>query len=365
MSEKKQILIVDDIRDNLKVVYNFLKVEDYRIALAIDGMNALQVLEKNSIDLILLDVMMPKMNGLEVCKIIKSKEEWRDIPIIFLTAKNQPEDIVAGFKAGGVDYIIKPFNKDELMVRVKTHLELRDAKQKIINMNKTRDKLYSIIAHDIKSPFSSICQTLYAIENGYFDINSNDFREIVQDLGMRAKETMLLLENLLSWTRSHSNDISIHPMMTNIHFLLNDTVNLLMLNAQEKNIHINLQSSEIDFALCDEVSIYTVFRNLLSNAIKFTPDNGHIKIHTIKDENYLNISFEDTGIGMSNEIIEKIFIKDEHHSTQGTQKEKGTGLGLFMVKDFIKKNNGLIDVKSKPEEGTTITVSLPVIDSDF
>ncbi|MFW5777932.1 MAG: response regulator, partial [Bacteroidota bacterium] len=155
MDKKITILIVDDNHQNLRVVSSFLKDKNYNLALATSGEKTLELLEKIHTDLILLDIMMPEMDGLETCRILKENPKTADIPVIFLTAKNQTEDIVEGFKAGGVDYITKPFNREELLVRIKNHVDLAKAKNKIIEMNNTRDKLYSIIAHDIKSPLNS------------------------------------------------------------------------------------------------------------------------------------------------------------------------------------------------------------------
>jgi two-component system, sensor histidine kinase and response regulator len=125
MKENIHILIVDDNRDNLRVVSSFLKDKGYKLALALDGASALEILQTNQIDLILLDIMMPEMDGFQVCKIIKANPELKDIPVIFLTAKNQTEDVVTGFELGGVDYITKPFRKEELYVRVSNHLQLK------------------------------------------------------------------------------------------------------------------------------------------------------------------------------------------------------------------------------------------------
>ncbi|MBI9069464.1 MAG: response regulator [Salinivirgaceae bacterium] len=125
MEEDINILIVDDNQENLKVVSNFLKDKGYNIALSLDGPGALKILETDKIDLILLDIMMPGMNGFEVCEKIRSNENTIDIPIIFLTAKNDTDDVVKGFQIGGVDYITKPFKKEELYARVSTHVQLK------------------------------------------------------------------------------------------------------------------------------------------------------------------------------------------------------------------------------------------------
>jgi two-component system, sensor histidine kinase and response regulator len=125
MNEDINILVVDDNQENLKVISSFLKEKNYRIALAIDGKSAFKVLEDNKIDLILLDIMMPGMDGFEVCRLLKEKPETKDIPVIFLTARTETDDVVRGFQIGGVDYITKPFKKEELYARVNNHIQLK------------------------------------------------------------------------------------------------------------------------------------------------------------------------------------------------------------------------------------------------
>ncbi len=143
MNENINILVVDDNQENLKVVSNFLKEKKYKIALATDGESAFKVLADNKIDLILLDVMMPGMDGFSVCRILKSKNETKEIPIIFLTALNDTDDIVKGFQIGGVDYITKPFRKEELYARVNNHIQLKLVRDTLVacelNTRKTRD----------------------------------------------------------------------------------------------------------------------------------------------------------------------------------------------------------------------------------
>jgi two-component system sensor histidine kinase/response regulator len=213
--------------------------------------------------------MMPEMDGYEVCRLINANEEWTEIPIIFLTANAQTENLVEGFKAGGVDYITKPFKGEELLVRVKNHLELADSKKMIVEMNKSRDKLYSIIAHDIRSPLSGILQTVDAIDQGYFDPNSDDFRELIHHLKIRTKETSTLLTSLLQWTRLQSEEIQLDLKQNDISVVIKSCIQLLEANAHDKDIRLIYEDTLPGVCIYDEVSMHTVIRNIISNAIKF------------------------------------------------------------------------------------------------
>ena len=266
-----------------------------------------------------------------------------------------------GFDTGGVDYIIKPFKSEELLVRVKNHLELAHSKKTILEMNKSRDKLYSIIAHDVRSPLSGILQTIDAIDQGYIDPNSKDFKEIIHHLKIRTKDTSTLLSSLLQWTRLQDENVILQFKETNISLIINSCIQLLEANANEKDIKISNYIHEELEAWCDEVSIHTIFRNIISNAIKFTPQSGSITISASKTDSEVQICINDNGVGMSNETIQLIFEENKHYSSSGTANELGTGLGLMLVKDFIKKNNGKIDIVSKIGEGTSFYVILPIL----
>lgn len=356
----KHILIVDDNTNNLQVTAKLLRDCGYLISLAQDGQSALSMINEQKPDLILLDIMMPGMDGLEVCRILKKDENLKEIPVIFLTARTQTGDLVEGFNAGGVDYVSKPFNRDEILIRIKNHIELAGSRKKIFEMNKNRDKLYSIIAHDIRSPLSSILFMIEAIKKKLITPGSEDYDEMIDSLEKTTSETSMLLNNLLIWAKAQSQSVNLVPKVVNINTVLYECISLLKANASIKGISVNNYVTDNISAYFDEVTMHTVFRNVLSNAIKFTPQNGVISINASASGDKLILNFKDSGIGIAENVIEKIMVHNQHHTTVGTANEQGTGLGLFMVKDFVSRNNGTLDIKSKPGEGTEIIISLPL-----
>lgn len=358
----KYILIVDDNNKNLQLTASLLKEEGYLISVAQNAKDALLQLNEILPDLILLDIMMPGMDGLELCRLIKKNDKLCDIPVIFLTAKSQTEDLAEGFKAGGVDYINKPFNREELLVRVKNHIELASSRKQIIEMNLRRDKLYSIIAHDIRSPFSSISLTLSAIASGYLDPGSDEFRDILSQLEKTAAETSTLLDNLLEFTRLQSKTIAMNPKYLQVYPVIMESIQLLKGNADKKNITITYDISEDLIACFDEISMFAVFRNLIFNSIKFTPEGGTIDISATIEGNLARVQVTDSGIGLSEELIKKIFIDNEHYTSPGTNKEQGSGIGSYIIKDFVKRNRGELKIKSTPGKGTEMLVFLPLKD---
>ena len=243
--QKKHILIVDDNIKNLQVTAKTLKDEGYLISLAQDGKSALEQLQTQKPQLILLDIMMPEMDGYEVCKKIKEQEKLAEIPVIFLTAKNQTEDLVKGFELGGVDYITKPFNRDELLVRINNHLELyfakkiiEEQKQELTETIKTRDQLYSVIAHDLKGPFSNFTLLLSTLVDGTLKAGSDAFNEIIEMLSSSAKETMNLLEVLLTWTRSQTGRLAINREEFQLKEVIQESIKYIESQAKEKKVEL-------------------------------------------------------------------------------------------------------------------------------
>ncbi len=367
--QQSSVLVVDDNKDNLKVVSNFLKKQGYQIALAIDADEARNILEENKIDLILLDVMMPGTDGFTFCRQLQKEERFAEIPVIFLTAKTETKDLVEGFEAGGVDYVTKPFQKKELIARVNNHVELAVAKrqireqaEEIRKINRTKDRLYSIIAHDIKSPFSNISMLISTLAEGYLEPGSEEYEEILQSINRSTQETYSLLENLLQWTRSQTGDLEVDPEPLPLNELTGRAMRFMEMNAKNKNITLEEQIDDQLIIHADRNMMQSVIQNLVSNAIKFTPEGGTVSIqgHTEQDKVILKVS--DTGVGISEENIKKLFIDRGQLTTRGTNDEKGSGLGLLLVQTFVKQNSGDIKVDSKTGQGTTFTLTFPKAD---
>lgn len=361
------VLVVDDNKENLKVVSNFLKKEGYRIALALNADDARMILNDNDIDLILLDVMMPGTDGFTLCRQLKEDQALAEIPVVFLTAKTDTSDLVEGFRAGGVDYITKPFHKEELIARVNNHIELAHANKEIVRqaeqikkINRTKDRLYSVIAHDIKSPFSNISMLISTLAEGYLEPGTEEYDEILQSINSSSQETYALLENLLQWTRSQTGDLDLSPEEIRLTDIVQNAIRFLELSIHKKQI-----TAETDIP--DELTLYldrnmmqSVFQNLISNAIKFTQAGGEIRITAGKSKDQAIVRVADNGIGIPEENKKKLFVDQGQLTTRGTEDEKGSGLGLLLVKEFVERNYGSIDVESKEGEGTTFILSFPL-----
>jgi DNA-binding response OmpR family regulator len=366
-THKPLILAVDDTMKNLQLIANVLESHDYDTAIATNGTEALNYFETETADLILLDIMMPDMDGFTVCKKLKENPKTKSIPVIFLTAKTDQESIVEGFKYGGIDYITKPFNEAELIARVKTHTELKMAHDSLIKysrklkeLNSSKDRFFSIIAHDLKNPLLgliSISETLRAADKS--DVEQvTKLTNMLHDIVMNQYK---LLENLLEWSSLQSKHRQINLDEVQLDDLLGGLISLYEPIAQNKNIELTYKSPcKKHVLVADEKMIETIIRNLLSNAIKFTHDGGKVEVEVIEKNDMALIKVKDNGIGMDQRAINKLFKLDINNSTKGTHNEKGTGLGLILCKELIDKNNGKIKIDSTVGAGSTFTVSIPL-----
>lgn len=355
-SVKAKILIVDDVPKNIQLVANFLTKAGYQINFAVDGKSAIEHADKESFDLILLDIMMPGIDGFEVCEMLKASPKTTDIPVIFLTAKTDAESITKGFEAGGVDYITKPFNPSELLARVKTHLNLRHREIELKDLNRTKDTFLSIIGHDLKTPMANIISLGDIITNNP-DITDDERNELISDLIDSGRQGVWLLDNLLSWTRIQTGSITNVPEELNVDQIIHQNVDFVFQNALHKNIEIVIGCQENLKILADLNMVHTIIRNLLSNGIKFTHSGGKIFINASRvDSDEICIEITDTGVGIKEEKLQKLFSKVGSLSTDGTQNEKGSGLGLVLVKDLIELIQARIEVSSEVNIGTKFSM---------
>ncbi len=369
---KPLILIVDDITENLQVLVNFLKNDIYQISISTNGKHALNSINIKKPDLILLDVMMPDLSGFEVCRILKKDKKTKDIPVIFLTSRNQKEDVVEGLKIGAVDYIVKPFKKDELLVRVNNHLKLKIAQDRInydINhikklnqelnkLNQTKDKMLSIIAHELRNPIGNFKVFLDLITRKNSNMSEDKKAYILDLMKDSANSTYNLLENLLAWARNQQGKFSFNPKEIKPKKITDDIISLFSTNIENKNLKIENKIDENVVIFADENMLQMIFRNLILNAIKFSFEESKIKIYAKENSKFISFFVEDSGLGIKKEDVYKMF-SHNFYSTLGTKNEKGSGLGLSLCKDFVERHKGSINVESEENKKTIFSFSLP------
>lgn len=368
---KYKILVVDDIPANILLLKVMLEQSKLQVFTAESSKEAYTQLNKEPVDLILLDILMPEVNGFELAEQLKNNPDYQDIPIIFLTALNATSDIIKGFDLGADDFISKPFNKEELLVRVRYQLTLLEAKrtiqQQTVELKKTisgRDKLYSVIAHDLRMPMSSLKMSLniLTMKTGQFNAIDPDIVEILQNANELSEKLFILLDNLLKWTRSQLGGLVAFKQDINLSELTEGVIEVASMIAANKHIKLNFISanSEETDVFVDIDMIKTSIRNLLSNAIKFSYSGSEIDVVIEKTQNEVILRVIDRGCGISEEALSKLMNVETHSTTYGTDNESGSGLGLLLVNEFMKLNHGRMFFTSKDGEGSTFGFALPV-----
>ncbi|MCI6197278.1 MAG: hybrid sensor histidine kinase/response regulator [Prevotella sp.] len=363
-----RILVVDDVMSNVLLLKILLTNEKFQVLTANNGTSCLQVCREQHPDLVLLDVMMPDISGFDTAVELKKNPETADIPIIFLTALNSPSDLVHGFQVGANDFLSKPFNKEELIMRVMHQISLVAAKRIIVQQNielkrtiSNRDKMYSVIAHDLRSPMASIRMVLnLVVQTVSPEAIGPEMYYLIDKANRETEETHDLLDNLLKWTKSQTGRLKVAFQEFEISDVITGVADIFSLIAETKKIKLTTEYHEDGLKVrADKDMLNTVLRNFLSNAVKFSNENSSIEIVVSRKDNFVKVGIRDHGVGIAPDRIDSIFHKGE--TTYGTNNEEGSGLGLQLCKDFAVKNGGDVMVESVVGEGSTFSVLVPLL----
>lgn len=363
---KPVVLLVDDQPRNLQLLGNALFKNGYDVALATSGQEALEQIVASPPDLVLLDVMMPGMSGFDVCRKLREEEIAPDVEVIFVTARSQKEDILEGFAVGGVDYITKPVQIPELLARVQSQISLKTARD---NLRKANDELsrvvesqrrfLSILSHDVRAPIGGLDNILRdCIENEEI-FEKSDLVEMIHTAADSSQRLVTFFEDALVWARMEVGGIgeALRPMA--VSEAVESALSLLLPLFKRKEIEITRDIPTGAAVLGLPNGFTTVLRNLFSNAIKFSPGGARIFFSCEEGGDAWRISVRDEGVGIPPEHLETLFDADERKTTLGTEKEKGTGVGLVLCKSLVERMGGTLQVKSEVDKGTCFYFSLP------
>jgi signal transduction histidine kinase len=248
----------------------------------------------------------------------------------------------------------------ELTDRILAEEALKRSESQLKELNATKDKFFNIVAHDLKNPFTSLLGSSELLFQNIHQMDHEKIKTLALILNDSAKGGYAILQNLLDWSRSQTGLLKFNPERINLNDLINENISNLQLLAVNKEINLYSEAEENIYIFADKNMINTVLRNLLSNAVKFTRKSGKVVVRAIIDSDEIIISVKDTGIGISEENIEKLFRIDTKYSMPGTNNEQGTGLGLKLSKEFVEKQGGKIWVESIENQGSEFKFSIPV-----
>jgi two-component system, sensor histidine kinase and response regulator len=364
MGDRETLLVVDDNPVNLQLLHQYLASAGYRILVAEDGESAVEQAVEARPDIVLMDVLLPGMSGFDACRKLHEREETESTPVIFLTALSRTSDKIEGLRAGGVDYLTKPLQFEEVLARVEVHLEIVRLRRELETTNleleerdRRRERLLSIIAHDLKSPMVTFVNATRDLACRPCD--EEEFSEMLSALSERAERMNRFLETLLEWGRLQveSGAMSMDP------FNLRDVIDPVLHHARDaaeaKRITID-DDVPADIVIDgNQTAAQTVVLNLVSNAVKFTPEGGRVAVSADLDGERVRVRVQDTGVGMSEDEVEQLLTSEHRLRRRGTAGEQGTGLGLLLSRDLVAGMSGSLSGTSAPGEGTTFTLELP------
>ena len=350
------ILIVDDTPANLGVLVETLGAAGYQLMVAEDGEEALAQTAHTQPDLILLDVMMPGLDGFETCRRLKARESTRDIPVLFMTALHETADKVKAFAAGGVDYITKPIEHEEALARVRTHLALRRLQRELEDQLSLKERFMRIAGHDLRNPLCLILMAAELTRRRAVASGSTDLLRCVDEVAESANQmrriidTFLDLQSLAGGTSSRLDLGLIAAAVVRQHAGA----------AERKGITLTTDTAEgLPLARGDAALAYQAFTNLTSNALKFTPPGGRVTVSALAAGRNVRVEVKDNGPGVPAAERGQLFVEHARLSPQPTGGEESHGLGLAIVRQLVESQGGHVGADFPAEGGSVFWFELP------
>ncbi|MBF0587919.1 MAG: response regulator [Magnetococcales bacterium] len=355
--EQTKILVVEDEKSNIDLLVGLLS-ERFRIKVAKNGRQGLERVRANAPDLILLDIMLPEMDGFEVCKRLKADPATQQIPIIFITGLDNPEEETRGLEAGAVDFIRKPFNPNVVLARIDTQLELQRQRRDLEALSELKNRFLGMAAHDMRNPLNAICGLSDLMIN--MEMKSEERTKFITTINNVGNQMLQLINDLLDVTVIESGSFNMERERDDLGALVQERIDILKVTAGLKEVTIEAEIKQTDTARFDRSRMRQVVDNLLGNAIKFSSEGSSITVRAGTEEGKVYFQVVDRGPGIPKEEQGRLFDAFQKLSTRPTAGEKGAGLGLSIVKKIVDAHEGEVRVNSLPGQGSTFSVYLAV-----
>jgi signal transduction histidine kinase len=358
------VLVVDDTPGNLRVLVDSLSARGLEILVATDGMSAIERAIYGRPDLILLDVIMPGIDGFETCRKFKENPETNAIPVIFMTALSDTSQKVKAFEVGAVDYVTKPFEEEELIARVDAHLTIRSLQgdlerrnHQLEDLNQLKNEFLGMAAHDIRNPLTAILAGAEILELTAGTAAAEKVVQTAHQIQTAGNRINTLLANLLDVNAIDSGKRNIEIEAVALRTILEQVATNHKTSALNKNIEMVCdQTSNGEMIMVDLCAAGQILDNLISNAIKYSPPERRVWVSSERRDNTMAVIIRDEGPGLSSEDQEKMFGKFARLTPRPTAGEASTGLGLWIVKELVQSMGGSIRCDSTLGEGSTFTV---------
>lgn len=357
----RKILVVDDDRLNIRILKGILQPEGYTLAEAESGEQALEVYANFLPDLVLLDVILPGIDGFAACVELRKRYAEAAAPVIFITAKSESEDIVAGLTAGGVDYLPKPFRAKEVVARIRTHLQSRLLLEQLSQANEAKNRFLGMAAHDLRNPLASIRGLAEFLEDPSIGDLNIEQRDLVGTIRETSQSMLRLVNELLDVATIEAGELKVQLAPCKLEDVVTKCAYLANMEAARKSTLVEVQPlPKLEPISADEAKIKQVIENLLSNAIKYSPPGSNVRIGLRVAEREAVVSVYDQGPGIPDKERHRLFKDFGRLSTKPTGGEKSTGLGLAICHKIVDAHRGSIDAHNLPDRGCEFRVTLPL-----
>ena len=366
--ETCHILVVDDSISARELINQYLSGSNIKAAFVENGPLAIKKAKSNPFDLILLDVHLPDIDGIEVCRMLKSDKRTKNIPVIFVTIVSDKKSLVEGFQAGAVDYLTKPFEKEELLARIKTHLELKkymeeliEARKKAEESEKLKMTFLSNMSHEIRTPMNSIIGFAELLQDE--NLSPGERKEFASIVINSGEQLLSIIDEILEVSKEEAGELKLFEQKFSLKRFLRELHIIFTNHLKNKPVKVllDIPDDAPDVIVADKVRLKQILDNLLSNAAKFTPEGVIEMGYRLLPKRIPMLEFyvKDTGIGIRKDKQDTIFERFTQVEESLTQSFSGTGLGLSIVKRLVTFMGGYVSVESEPAKGSTFTFTIP------
>ena len=365
----RKILIVDDDRLNIRVLGGILKADGYVLADANSGETALELYKGFQPDLVLLDVIMPGIDGFETCRRLMREYGDKSAPVIFITAKSDSDDVVEGLSAGGVDYLPKPFKPKEVLARIRSHLQnkiLSEQRKMLVEQlskaNAAKNRFLGMAAHDLRNPLASIRGIAEFLREGAVGPLNPEQNELIDTIHGAAQSMLVMVNELLDLATIEAGELKVSLEIYDLGDLIAKSVSMINREALKKKTHVIFEPPPQPVTLkIDPAKMRQVVDNLLSNAVKYSPPGSTIRTFVTShgSDSTCSFSVRDQGPGIPHDEHDKLFKDFSRLSSKPTGGEKSTGLGLAICRKIVEAHHGQIVAENLPDRGCEFRVTIP------